>query len=165
MGRLDPGLVATLLFLIPGIWNSFSNITMPNLSAHFTRYLSSCFCGFGCDVGVPWLLYWLFLLGFLVTKFYGSRALPRKKRTGSRRQKIRRFRRRKLAFFMVLKCRDRLFSFPPITFADGFQLQADQLGLSWRYTPLDQQHRCWRKAQAKSKHQAWRRRMVEHEGF
>ena len=111
MGRLDPGLVATLLFLIPGLWNSFSIITMPNLSAHFTRYLSSCFCSFGCDVGVPWLLYWLFLLGFLVTKFYGSRALPRKKRTGSRRQKIRRFRRRKLAFSMVLKCRDRLFSF------------------------------------------------------
>ena len=33
-------------------------------------------------------------------------------------------------FFMVLRCRDRLFSFPPITFADGFQLQADQLGLN-----------------------------------
>ena len=165
MGQLDPGLVATLLFLIPGLWNSFSIMAMPNLFAHFLEYFPSCVYSFGCDVGVPWLLYWLFLLTFLVTKFYDSKALSRKKRTGSRHQKIQRFTRRKLAFFMLLKCRDHLFSFPSITFADGFQLQADQLGFSWRYTPLDQQHCCWRRAQAKSKHRVWRCRVVEHEGF
>ena len=48
--------------------------------------------------------------------------------------------------FIILKCRDRLFSFPPITFTDGFQLQVDQLGRSWRDTSLDQQHCCWRRA-------------------
>ena len=160
MGRHDPGLVATLLLLIPGLWSSFSFLSMPNLSVCFLEYFSSCFRSFGCDVGVPWLLYWLFLLGFLVTRFYGSRVPSKRKRTGSRHQKVRRFRRRKLAFFMVLRCRDRLFSFPPITFADGFQLQADQLGLSRRYTPLDRQHRRWRKAQARSTHRAWRGRVV-----
>ena len=154
MGRHDPGLLTTLLFLIPGLWSSFSFLPTPNLSVCFLESFPDCTYSFSCDVGVPWLLYWLFLLGFLVARFYGSRAPSQRKRTGSRHQKVRRFRRRKLAFFMVLRCRDRLFSFPPITFADGFQLQADQLGLSRCYNPLDRQHRCWRKAQARSKHRA-----------
>ena len=51
MGRLDPGLVATLLFLISGLWNSFLIITLPNLSAHFLEYFSSCVCSVSCDVG------------------------------------------------------------------------------------------------------------------
>ena len=163
MGRLGPGLVATLLILIPGLRKSCLIETAPNLSVHLLEYLPSFVCSFGCDVAVIWLLYWLFLLGFLISKFYNSRTPPKKKRTGSRNQKVRRFRRKKLAFFMVLRCRERLFSFPPITFAEGFQLQADQLGLSRPGTPLDRQHRCWRKAQAKSKHRAWRHRVEEHE--
>ena len=89
-----------------------------------------------CDkVGVPWLLCWMFLLGFLLSSFFSKGGSSKKKRTGSCHQKVQRFRRRKLAYFMVLTCRTRLFSFPPITFADGFQVKADQLRLSRQCTP------------------------------
>ena len=100
MGRHDPGLVATLLLLIPGLWSSFSFLSMPNLSVCFSVYFSSCVYSFGCNVGVPWLLYWLFLLGFLVlvTRLYGSRVPSKRKRAGSRHQKARQSRRRKLVF-------------------------------------------------------------------
>ena len=63
-------------------------------------------------------------------------------------------------YFIVLTCRESLFSFPPIIFADGFQVKTDQLGLSRQYTPKDRQNCRWRRAQAKSKHRAWKRRVL-----
>ena len=66
---------------------------------------------------------------------------------------------------MVLTCRERLFNFPPVIFADGFQVKADQLGRSCQCTPKDRQHRRRRRAQVKSKHRAWKRRVLQHEEF
>ena len=167
MGQLDPGLVATLLFLIPGMWHSNAPTSVMYLCGHFLWEHGHMvmFTKAGIEVGVPWLLFWLFLLGFLHSSFWNGGGSSKKKRTGSRHQKVWRFRRRKLAYFMVLTCRERLFSFPPITFADGFQVKADQLGLSRQYTPKDRIHRRWRRAQVKSKHRAWKRRVLQHEGF
>ena len=144
-------------------------------------YITSvlCFCGrYLCgdghmvvfvkacnEVGVPWLLFWLFLLGFLLSGFCNGGGSTKKRRTRSRHQKVQRFWRRKLAYSMVLTCRERLFSFPLIIFADGFQVRADQLGLSRQYTPKDRQQRRWRRAQAKSRHSAWKRRVLQREGF
>ena len=71
MRQHDRGRVATLLNYIPGLWSSFSFLSMPNLSVYFLDYFPSCAYSFGCSVGVPWLLYWLFLLEFLVIGFYG----------------------------------------------------------------------------------------------
>ena len=133
-------------------------------------YIASvlCFCGrYLCgdgrtvmfvkacnESGILWLLFWLLLLRFLLSSFCNRRGSTKKRRTGSRHQKVQCFRRRKLAYFMVLTCRKRLFNFPPIVFADGFQVKADQFGLSRQYTPKDRQHRRWRRAQAKPKHRA-----------
>ena len=117
------------------------------------------------EVEVPLLLFRLFLLGFLLSSFYNGGNSTRKRRTGSRHRKVQCFRRRKLAYSMVLTCRERLFSFPLIIFADGFQVRADQLGLSRQYTPKDRQQRSWRRAQAKSRHSAWKRRVLQREGF
>ena len=167
MGRLDPGLVATLLFLIPGMWHSNVLTSVMYLCGQFLWEHGHMvmFTKAGFEVGVPWLLFWLFLLGFLHSSFWNGGGSSKKKWTGSRHQKVQHFRRRKLAYFMVLTCRERLFSFPPITFADGFQVKADQLGLSRQYTPKDRQHRRWRRVQVKSKHRAWKRRVLQHEGF
>ena len=127
VGRLDPGLVTTLLFLIPGML--YSNV-LTSVLCFCGRYL----CGDGhmlmfvkaCnEVGVSWLLFWLILLEFLLSSFYNEGSSTKRGRTRSCHQKIQRFRGRKLAYFMMLTCRERLFNFPPINFADGFQVKVD----------------------------------------
>ena len=89
-GRLALGLVATLPLLVPGMWYN-----------HVLTFVL-CFCGHvlwedgrivmyvkACNTaGVHWLIFWLFLFGFLLSIFYDKVDSSNNKRNGSRHQKV-----------------------------------------------------------------------------
>ena len=117
-------------------------------------------------VSVTLLLFWLFLLGYsLGWIFKRGRVRSRhtfKRRTGSRKQKARRFRRRSLPFFLVLRCRNRPMGYnsPPET-----EVIYGYTVITRRYTPQDRQHSRWRRRQRKSKSRARERRALDHVKF
>jgi len=109
------------------------------------------------------LLFWFMLIGSLL--LWVDKMKPKlkpKKRTGSRKQKARRFRRRRLPFFLVLRCRTRGPSnAPPIV----THIRERNCVTARRWTLCDRQHLRWRRNQRRSRHRAWRRRQTDHERF
>lgn len=81
---------------------------------------------------------------------------PKKKRVRKKRptwKYLRKFRRRRLHYHLVHRCRRRSGNRPPRMNGERFD------------SPLDTKHRRWRRRKAKSKARIWKRRVVDHEFF
>ena len=109
------------------------------------------------------LLFWFMLIGSLLLWVDKMKPITKpNKRTGSRKQKARRFRRRRLPFFLVLRCRTRGPSnAPPIV----KHIRGRNCMTARRWTLRDRQHLRWRRSQRRSRHRAWRRRQIDHGRF
>ena len=172
--QTNPGCILPWLCLIPGLVSKFDECIM---------FLFKCYSmlfevGSRLIILVPYykpnipgiivslllLLFWLFLLGYLIGWIDKNQMRCRirtKRRTGSRRQKVRRFRRRSLPFFLVMRCRNRgPHNAPPeIDNIYGYVV------VTKRYTPQDRQHIRWRRRQRSSKERARKRIVLNHEKF
>ena len=154
VGQITPGCILPWLCLIPGLVSKVYECIM----FLFKCYSTLLEVGSRLIILVPYykpnvpgaivslllLLFWLFLLGYLIgwiDKNQSKCQVRTKRRTGCRRQKVRRFRRRSLPFFLVMRCRNRdPHNAPPeIDDKQGYVV------ITKRYTPQDCQHICWRR--------------------
>ena len=155
MGRLDSGQVMSLILLMPGLWMLYGLFKYTLLD--LVIYIAIKVLVFELEIttlailisiaGV--LMFWLFQLGHLIGwqfKFWNktTRTARVKRRTGSRQQKIRRFRRKRFPFHMVKRCYGRPFNSPP-----SIKIKHGNCFVTLRYTPQDRQHRRWRRRQQK----------------
>ena len=160
IGQINPGCILPWSCLIPGLvskLHSYVTFLCKCCSVLFVvgSRLVTLVCYYkpsipGTIVSLLLLLFWLFLLGYLVgwiDKIQTECQTRSKHRTGSRRQKVRRFRRRSLPFFLVMMCRSRgPYNAPPeINNMHGYVV------VTKRYTLQDCQHRRWRRRQRSSK--------------
>ena len=153
------------MLLIPGLW-CIGVVVMSVFD--FTLSEAMCYVIVGMalilnsEIAVPpllipvtLLLFWLFLLGYslgwIIKRGYLEPRPKSKRRTGSRKLKARRFRRRSLPFFLVLRCQNRPMGYnspPELNVIYGRSV------ITRRYTPQDRQHSRWRRRQRKSKFRA-----------
>jgi hypothetical protein len=99
---------------------------------------------------------WILLVVFwgAVHKICTSAFVPRRHRKARPRWKReRKYRRRRLAYWLVRRCRRRRGNRPP------------KLDGSTFVSPATAKHRRWRRRKARAKARLWRRRVVEHEFF
>ena len=74
-------------------------------------------------------------------------------KTRARWKRERKFRRRKLAYHLVVRCRRRVGNFPR------------RLDGTYFPSPMSTKHRRWRRRRLHSRYHLWRRRVVDHEFF
>ena len=174
IGQINPGCILPWLCLIPGLVSRlYSYVTFLFKCCAVLFLVGSRLMTLVCCyrpripeiiVSLLLLLFWLFLLGYLVgwiDKIQSECQTRSKRRTGSRRQKVCRFRRRSLPFFLVMRCRSRgPYNAPPkIDNIYGY------IVVTKRYTLQDCQHRRWRRRQRSSKERARQRTVLHHEKF
>ena len=118
--QINPGCFLPWLCLIPGLVSKFDEYVMFLFKCYSTLFevgsRSIILAWYykpnipGTIVSLLLLLFWLFLFGYLIgwiNKTQLKCQVRTKHRAGSRRQKVRRFRRRSLPFFLVMRCRSR----------------------------------------------------------
>jgi hypothetical protein len=191
MGRLDSGLVMSLLFIILGPWMLYFYFPMFNISTIICYSVVNLVGLLNIELEIPplavsmcLLLCWLLLIIYLLKKnpfplhmvkhglhLPWLRDIPllqwRKPelRTGSRHSKSCCFRTRKLPFNMVVRCKDHPLKDNGVPRNIPLFVCRKTWTIKSCYTLRDQQHRCWRRRPHKSKYRAWKRRVLDHKRF